>query len=106
MHIGACRFADEGGIVPATSVHVTDLETAGLCDNDANDLLQTLAVLPPHHPSRESMREQTIEAWMPLAQHLASRFSGRGEPVDDLVQTATVGLIKAVDKFDPSRGVD
>jgi len=90
----------------AASVHVTELETAGLCDNDANDLLQTLAVLPPHHPSREPLREQTIEAWMPLAQHLANRFSGRGEPVDDLVQTATVGLIKAVDKFDSSRGVD
>lgn len=90
----------------ATSVRANELNTAGLCDNDANDLLQTLAVLPAQHPSRESMREQTIEAWMPLAHHLANRFSGRGEPVDDLVQTATVGLIKAVDKYDPSRGVE
>lgn len=77
-----------------------------LCDNDANELLRTLAVLPATHPSRDALREQAIEAWMPLAQHLANRFSGRGEPVDDLVQTATVGLIKAVDKFNPTRGVE
>ncbi|KHD73907.1 sigma-70 family RNA polymerase sigma factor, partial [Actinoplanes utahensis] len=44
--------------------------------------------------------------WLPLARHLAHRYSGRGEPTDDLIQTATVGLIKAVDKFDPERGVD
>src|SRR5215216_3656872 len=41
-----------------------------------------------------------------LAEHLAHRFSNRGEPVEDLIQTATVGLIKAVDKFDPDRGVE
>lgn len=65
-----------------------------------------LASLPPRHPSRAAIRGEVIEAWLPLAQHLAGRFSGRGEPVDDLVQTATIGLIKAVDRFDPGRGVD
>ncbi|HZN17283.1 MAG TPA: RNA polymerase sigma factor SigF [Micromonosporaceae bacterium] len=93
----------------ATSVRTEELgqrPAATQLDNGANELLRTLAALPRHHPSREALREQAIEAWMPLAQHLANRFGGRGEPVDDLIQTATVGLIKAVDKFDPARGVD
>ncbi|MBU2668526.1 RNA polymerase sigma factor SigF [Actinoplanes bogorensis] len=68
----------------------------------ASELLVTLA----HHRDRPRLREQAIEAWLPLARHLAQRYSGRGEPTDDLIQTATVGLIKAVDKFDPSYGVD
>ena len=72
----------------------------------AADLLTALSALPAHHPSRRSLRDQVIEAFLPLAQHLANRFGGRGEPIEDLVQTATVGLIKAVDKFDPERGTE
>ena len=74
--------------------------------NSATDLLTLLTPRPPDDPSRPALRESAIEAWLPLARHLANRYSGRGEPTDDLVQTATVGLIKAVDKFDPDRGVD
>ena len=62
--------------------------------------------MPADHPRRAALRDRTIEAWLPLAHHLAHRYSGRGEPTDDLLQTAAVGLIKAVDKFDPDRGVD
>jgi RNA polymerase sigma-B factor len=51
-------------------------------------------------------REQLIEAYLPLACSLAQRFAHRGERVEDLVQVAAIGLIKAVDRFDPSRGVD
>ena len=72
----------------------------------ATDLLHTLAGMPAAHPRRAALRDRTIEAWLPLSQHLAHRYSGRGEPTDDLLQTAAVGLIKAVDKFDPDRGVD
>jgi RNA polymerase sigma-B factor len=82
------------------------LDERRVADHDATQLLHTLAALPVHHPSRATMRQQAIEAWLPLAQHLAHRFSGRGEPVEDLIQTATVGLIKAVDKYDPNRGVE
>ena len=62
----------------------------------------------PRRPTAAArrLRDRAIEAWLPLARHLAHRYSGRGEPTDDLIQTATVGLIKAVDKFDPDRGVD
>jgi RNA polymerase sigma-B factor len=65
-----------------------------------------MATLPAGHPTRARLRERAIEAWLPMAQHLARRYHGRGEPGDDLLQTATVGLIKAVDRFDPERGVD
>jgi RNA polymerase sigma-B factor len=74
--------------------------------DSATELLDAMAALPAGHPSREALRDRAIEAWLPLAQHLAQRYSGRGEPTDDLAQTAAIGLIKAIDKFDPSRGVD
>jgi RNA polymerase sigma-B factor len=75
-------------------------------DDSAVDLVTTMASLPAHHPARARLRDRAIESWLPLAQHLANRFAGRGEPIDDLTQTATVGLIKAVDRFDPERGVE
>jgi RNA polymerase sigma-B factor len=84
--------------------------TASTIESDVDtlptDLLHTLAGMPADNPRRAALRDRTIEAWLPLAQHLAHRYSGRGEPTDDLLQTAAVGLIKAVDKFDPDRGVD
>jgi RNA polymerase sigma-B factor len=49
-------------------------------------------------------RDQLIQRCLPLARHLAGRYSRSGESVDDLVQVASIGLIKAVDRFDPSRG--
>jgi RNA polymerase sigma-B factor len=83
----------------------TALDESALADSAAQ-MLTTMASLPAHHPSRAALRDQVIESWLPLAQHLANRFAGRGEPIEDLFQTATVGLIKAVDKFDPERGVE
>jgi RNA polymerase sigma-B factor len=83
-----------------------DSDRAPSVSENATDLLTALSTLPPHHPSRRVLRDQVIEAFLPLAQHLANRFGGRGEPIEDLVQTATVGLIKAVDKFDPGRGAE
>jgi len=75
-------------------------------DSSPAELLTAMYALPAGHPSRPALRERVIEAWLPLAGRLASRYSGRGEPTEDLVQTATMGLIKAVDKFDPGRGAD
>jgi RNA polymerase sigma-B factor len=51
-------------------------------------------------------RERLIESYLPLARSLAQRFAHRGERVEDLVQVGSIGLIKAVDRFEPSRGVD
>ncbi len=54
----------------------------------------------------EHLRASLIEAHIGLAEHLARRFTHRGEPYDDLVQVSSLGLIKAVDRFDPERGVE
>jgi len=75
-------------------------------DDSAIELLRALAALPENDRRRASRRERAIEAWLPLGRHLAQRFHGRGEPLDDLVQIATVGLIKAIDRFDPEYGND
>src|SRR5439155_23368814 len=72
----------------------------------ATTLLHTLNTLPDTHPHHATIREQAIEAWLPLARHLAQRFHGRGEPLDDLVQIATIGLIKAIDRVNPEFGND
>jgi RNA polymerase sigma-B factor len=69
-------------------------------------LLVSLAALPGDDPARAPLREQLIHEHMALVEYLARRFTGRGEPLDDLVQVATIGLIKAIDRFDPERGVE
>lgn len=55
---------------------------------------------------RARLRERLIEEHLPVAQHIARRFGNRGEPLSDLEQVATIGLINAVDRFDPTRGSD
>src|SRR2546426_1302568 len=52
------------------------------------------------------LRDELITAHLGLAESLARRFANRGEPLDDLVQVASVGLLKAVDRFDPERGLE
>jgi RNA polymerase sigma-B factor len=52
-----------------------------------------------------AIRNQLIERYRRLAEFLARRFTNRGEPLDDLRQVAFVGLLKAVERFDPSRGL-
>ena len=51
-------------------------------------------------------REQLIEQYMSLVRSLARRYAYRGEPLDDLIQIGAIGLIKAIDRFDLSRGVE
>src|SRR3954463_1188596 len=53
-------------------------------------------------PPGLSSRSETIEAHLPLVRSIARRYLHSGEPLDDLVQVGTVGLIKAVDRFDPA----
>ncbi len=52
------------------------------------------------------VRAKLIESHLGLVEYLARRFAGRGEPLDDLIQVATIGLVKAVDRFEPQREVE
>ena len=70
-------------------------------DRKADELLITY-----HREGDAVAREQALVELMPLVRALASRYAGRGEPLEDLVQVGSVGLIKAVDRFDVDRGVD
>jgi RNA polymerase sigma-B factor len=54
----------------------------------------------------EDARDELVEMYVNLVKYLASRFRNRGEPIDDLVQVGTIGLIKAIDRFDIDRSVE
>jgi RNA polymerase sigma-B factor len=72
----------------------------------ARELFDQLGTLEVGAPGRQRVRDQLVEMHLPLVEYLARRFAGRGEPLDDLVQVGTIGLIKAVDRFDTERGVE
>jgi len=59
-----------------------------------------------HKEGDQRARELVIQEQLPLVEFLARKFAGRGEPVDDLIQVASVGLIKAVDRFDVDRQIE
>lgn len=81
------------------------VETAGDDDYDYLIPLQLrYAALATGDPQRHRLRDQLIHGYLPVAEHIARRFAGRGEPLEDLIQIATVGLINAIDRFDPARG--
>ncbi len=71
-----------------------------------HELLARMHALPDGDPGREAARAELITLHLPLVQHLARRYRDRGEPYEDLVQVGTVGLIKAIDGFDPQRGLE
>lgn len=54
---------------------------------------------------RDRVRDELVVLWLPMAHRLASKFRDRGESLRDLQQVAAVGLVKAVDGFDPARGI-
>jgi RNA polymerase sigma-B factor len=71
-------------------------------EGDQRDDSQELFVRLQEDPS---VRDELIRRHYPLAEYLARRFRGRGEPLEDLTQVASIGLIKAIDRFDPTRDV-
>ena len=62
--------------------------------------------LRPDDPDRQALVDALVVRCLPLAEHIARRFFGRGEAQDDLVQVARLGLVNAVNRFDVSRGSD
>ncbi|MFJ3303002.1 RNA polymerase sigma factor SigF [Streptomyces sp. NPDC086549] len=72
----------------------------------ARAMFVELRKLKDGSPEYAELRNQLVRMHLPLVEHLARRFRNRGEPLDDLTQVATIGLIKSVDRFDPERGVE
>lgn len=74
---------------------------------DRADKRALMVVFTDYADTRDAaLRDQLIEAHIGLAEYLARRFANRGEPLDDLVQVASLGLVKAVERFDPGRGLE
>lgn len=69
-------------------------------DPDGPEVLEWFRELPD-----PAARERLVHRFLPLAEHLAWRFAGRGESKEDLQQVASLGLVHAIDRFDPERGV-
>ncbi|WP_024796711.1 SigB/SigF/SigG family RNA polymerase sigma factor [Tomitella biformata] len=74
--------------------------------SDVAASLQALTEISPDSPEFARLREQVITRCLPLAEHIAMRFRGRGEPHEDLLQVARIGLVNAIDRFDITRGGD
>ena len=80
-------------------------------EGDGNDLHARTAALfaamqgADNESEAARLRDELVEMHLPLAEYLARRFGNRGELHEDLVQVATIGLIKAIDRFDLERGV-
>jgi RNA polymerase sigma-B factor len=68
--------------------------------------LAEYAAMDPDDPRRCQLRDRLVAGYLPLAQRIARRFGNRGEPLDDLVQVATLGLIQALGRFRPEYGND
>ncbi|OBF60742.1 RNA polymerase subunit sigma [Mycobacterium sp. 852002-50816_SCH5313054-b] len=73
---------------------------------DVPDMFRELAGVASDSMEFQRQRDKIVERCLPLADHIARRFEGRGEPRDDLVQVARVGLVNAVVRFDVETGSD
>ena len=70
------------------------------------DLFVTFHDTEASQASRDAARDSLVHLHLPLVEHCARRFRNRGEPLEDLVQVGTIGLIKSIDRFDSFRGVE
>jgi RNA polymerase sigma-B factor len=80
--------------------------TSGDDEPDTGSLFAEMAELAADDPAKERIRDTLVRAHLELARNLARKFRNRDEAMEDLVQIATVGLIHAVDRFDPDQGTD
>ena len=74
--------------------------------SDVTEMFRLLKFLDAGSLAFRRQLDAIIERSLPLADHIARRYGGRGEPFDDLVQAARVGLVNAVNRFDVDNGAD
>jgi RNA polymerase sigma-B factor len=88
----------------ATSTRSSNLAVADVdLPASTEAMLSQLFGLPAGDRRHARLRDRIIEANLPMAYRLARRYTGRGEPIEDLRQVAAMALVKVVDRFDPSR---
>jgi RNA polymerase sigma-B factor len=93
-------------VAPTTILPQRSGRTAATTPGDrARRHRQDRRLMERHRHGDERARSQLIERYMPLARSLAMRYRRASEPLDDLIQVASVGLVKAVDRWDPDRGL-
>ncbi len=96
--VDGAEAVDDNVPVELTRIEITRLRSAEFFvtfrDEELSEAARTMA------------REDLVRLHLPLVEHCARRFRNRGEPHEDLVQVGTIGLIKAVDRFDTERGVE
>ena len=72
----------------------------------AAEVLRHLRTLDEQSAQYRRQRDAVVKRCLPLAEHIAMRYRNRGEPLDDLIRTARMGLVQAVDRFDVDNGAD
>ena len=102
----ALRAAVAGAADTSAPLSAAKIQHATRERGRARELFERLATLPEGGEERQRIRGELVELHLPLVEYLARRFRNRGEWLDDLTQVATIGLIKSIDRFDLSRGVE
>jgi RNA polymerase sigma-B factor len=72
--------------------------------DDVVDMLLALRQMPAESHEYHRQRERIVARCLPLADHVASHFGRRGETLEDLIQVARLGLMNAINRFDPAKG--
>src|SRR5437763_3184251 len=90
--------------VSSRSTSQVDPTTMSMSEDERDELRRKFEA---YSESRDpALRDQLVTAHLGLAEYLARRFANRGEPLDDLIQVASLGLVKAVERFEPERGLE
>ncbi|MGH3343325.1 MAG: RNA polymerase sigma factor SigF [Carbonactinosporaceae bacterium] len=107
MGLREAELAPQGGPVGPSVDDAVATHVGPAHDREAaREQFRRLRTLADDSSERAEVRDALVKMHLPLVEHLARRFRNRGEPFDDLLQVATIGLIKSVDRFDPDRGVE
>ena len=76
------------------------------CPRARSERLRELHAMSPHDPRRARLRAEVVREHLPLARYLARRMAQRSDLLADVEQVASIGLLNAIDRFDPERGVE
>ena len=95
-----CSRSPRAHSAPADAPHAAFTGEAIDTRTLSRSLFLRLATLTPDSPERTYVRDTLIELNLPLVRYAAARFRSRNEPMEDIVQVGTIGLIKAIDRFD------